>query len=195
MSNPHITRAVESERERCIAAQVVAFSADPLIRWMLPDPSTYLTFFPKVLQRYGGRAFEHGSAYRSVDFAASALWLPPSVGPDEDALGAVVQQAVDGARLDEVFGLLEQVGRAHPDEPHWFLPAIGVDPRLQGRGYGAALLAESIQACDVDRHVAYLEASNPRNVPLYQRFGFEVRGEIQVGSSPVVIPMIRPARS
>ena len=90
--------------------------------------------------------------------------------------------------------MLEEVGKAHPEEPHWFLPAIGVDPIRQGSGYGSALLARSLEACDADHRVAYLEASNPRNVPLYGRFGFEVTGEIRVGSSPLVVPMVRAAR-
>ncbi len=37
-------------------------------------------------------------------------------------------------------------------------------------------------------------ASNPRNSSLYLRHGFEVMGTIQVGSSPVVTPMIRHPR-
>jgi hypothetical protein len=42
--------------------------------------------------------------------------------------------------------------------------------------------------------LAYLESSNPRNIPLYQRHGFEAMGEIQVGAAPVVTPMIREPR-
>lgn len=41
--------------------------------------------------------------------------------------------------------------------------------------------------------VAYLESSNPLNVPLYERFGFEVIAEIQTGDSPTIWPMLRPA--
>ena len=194
MSSTEVVHAEPSEHDRCIAALVTAFAADPLLRWMLPDPAVYLEFFPRVLQFYGGRAFDHGSAYRTADGKGAALWLPPGVGPDEEALGGVMQEAVAPDRLDEVFGVLEEVGKAHPDEPHSFLPAIGVDPICQGRGYGSALLARSLEACDRDHRVAYLEASNPRNVPLYLRFGFEVSGEIQRGSSPVVVPMTRPAQ-
>lgn len=194
MSKPEIIKAILSERDRCIAAQVLAFATDPLLRWMLPDPERYLAFFPRVARHYGGAAFDHGSAYRTADFTASALWLPPGIGPDEAALGAVMQEAVDPHRLDFVFALFDQVGKAHPAEPHWFLPAIGVEPLCQGRGYGSALLERSLAACDREHRVAYLEASNPRNVPLYQRFGFEVIGELQAGDSPRVIPMRRAAR-
>ena len=190
-----VRHATPSERPRCLAALVTAFAGDPLLRWMLPDPATYLAFFPRVGEFYGGRAFEHDAAFCTDDFTAVALWLPPGVEPDMDALGGVMEQAVDPSRHEEVFGLLEQVGHAHPEEPHWFLPAIGVDPRHQGHGYGSALLERSLEPCDQDNAIAYLEASNPRNVPLYERFGFEVVGEIQMGSSPVVTPMVRPPRS
>ena len=194
MSSVEITKASLSERERCIGAHVLAFATDPLLRWVLPDPERYLAFFPMVVRHYGGRAFEHDSAYRTHDFKASALWLPPGIGPDEEALGAVMQEAVAPHRLDDVYALLDRVGKAHPDEPHWFLPAIGVDPMCQGRGYGSALLERSLEACDREHRIAYLEASNTRNVPLYQRFGFEITGEIQVGDSPKVIPMRRAPR-
>ena len=36
-------------------------------------------------------------------------------------------------------------------------------------------------------------ASFPNN-PLYERHGFEVIGRMQSGSSPVITPMLRPAR-
>ncbi len=194
MTTIDVQRAEATESARCIEAQVLAFASDPLLRWMLPDPGRFLTFFPRVLAHYGGRAFEHGTAYRTTDYSGSALWLPPGIGPDEEALGAVMEEAVDPERLGEVFDVLEAVGAANPEKLHWFLPAIGVDPRRQGAGVGSALLHRSLEACDARHEIAYLEASNPRNVPLYQRFGFEVASEIRLGSAPLVVPMRRPAR-
>jgi ribosomal protein S18 acetylase RimI-like enzyme len=122
------------------------------------------------------------------------MWLPPGVGPDEEALGAVLEAGVATERQGEVFALLEEVGAAHPDEPHWFLPAIGVDPAVQGRGAGAALMTRSLERCDAEHAVAYLESSNPRNIDFYERLGFEVVGRMQVGESPVLTAMLRPPR-
>ena len=93
-----------------------------------------------------------------------------------------------------VFSVLEQVGAGHPEEAHWYLPAIGVEPHSQGKGYGSTLLARGLEVCDRDHVAAYLEATNPANIPLYQRFGFEVTGQIQAGSSPAITPMFRAAR-
>jgi ribosomal protein S18 acetylase RimI-like enzyme len=91
----------------------------------------------------------------------------------------------------ECVSILEQMSAAHPKEAHWHLAFIGVDPAYQGRGIGAALLRHTLARVDEERLHAYLESSNPANVPLYRRHGFEVVREIRVGGSPTVTPMIR----
>src|SRR3546814_12966763 len=40
-------------------------------------------------------------------------------------------------------------------------------------GHGDALMAYALAQCDCDHAPAYLESSNPRNIPFYQRHGFE----------------------
>jgi ribosomal protein S18 acetylase RimI-like enzyme len=82
----------------------------------------------------------------------------------------------------------------HPSEPHWYLPLIGVDPFQQGSGLGSALMRHALARCDSEGKPAFLESSNPKNVPLYERHGFEVLGRIQAGASPTLFPMLRKAR-
>ena len=189
-----VVDAVAEDRARTTATLVGAFITDPLLRWMFPDADQYLSYWPQLLRHYGGVAFDHGSAHRISDFSGAALWLPPGVSPDEEALGAVLAEGADPSRLDDLFAVLEQVGASHPHEEYWYLPVIGVDPRSQGRGLGSALLAHSLGTID-DQHIAaYLESANPQNIPLYERFGFSVIGEIQAGNSPIVTTMYRPAR-
>lgn len=183
-----------TDYDRTTATLVAAFIADPFNRWLLPDSRQYLETFPRVVKYFAGGAFDNASAYRSDDFKAAALWLPPGVGPDEEALGEVMQEAIMPERQAEAFEVLEQMGGYHPAEPHWYLPLMGVEPMSQGKGYGSALLRHSLAVCDRDHVPAYLESSNPANIPLYERFGFERTARIQVGSSPVVTPMFRAAR-
>ncbi len=194
MSGSLAIRASLSDYDRSIAALVTAFISDPFIRWMFPDAKQYLHYFPQVLKYFAGRAFDHESAYRSEDFKAAALWLPPGVGPDEEAVATVMQEGVDPELQGDAFALLEQAGASHPPVLHWYLPAIGVEPMFQGKGYASALLAQGLEVCDGAHVPAYLEATNPANIPLYRRFGFEVVGEIQAGSSLPIIPMLRAAR-
>jgi ribosomal protein S18 acetylase RimI-like enzyme len=82
----------------------------------------------------------------------------------------------------------------HPSEPHWYLPLIGVDPTLRGKGYGSSLMEHALIQCDHDKKPAYLESSNPKNMTLYERHGFELLGTIQVEASPPICPMVRKPR-
>lgn len=98
------------------------------------------------------------------------------------------------SQQEEVAAIFEQMDRHHPQVPHWYLPLIGVDPAHQDKGYGSALLRHALLLCDRDHAPAYLESSNPANIPLYRRHGFEVLGTIQAGTSPPLFPMLRSAR-
>ena len=189
-----ILAATTTDQDRAIGALVTAFSADPACRWAWPEPRQYLESFPGFARAFGGKAFEAGAAYCTPDFTGAALWLPPGVHSDEEALGELLERTVSAEILGELVAVFEQMASYHPDEPHWYLPLIGVDPNVQGRGYGSALLRPALEACDHDGIPAYLESSNPRNISLYQRHGFELLATIQVGDSPPISPMLRKPR-
>jgi GNAT superfamily N-acetyltransferase len=189
-----VTATAPSEAERAIAVVVLAFSTDPAARWTYPDPDRYLAHFPAVVRAFGGRAFAHGTGYHVGGFGGAALWLPPGIQPDDDALAAVLKASVPAERQATVFAVFDQMGRYHPSEPHWYLPLVGVDPLHQRAGLGSALLRHTLLRCDRDHVPAYLESTSPASIPLYERHGFAVRATIQVGSSPPVFPMLRAAR-
>ena len=194
MTTPIIETAALSDEPLAIAVLVLAFTTDPAVRWTWPDPKQYLMHFPSFVRAFGGNAFAHESAYRVDGCAGAALWLPPEVRPDENALEALLQRTGSAPAQKDASALFEQMGHYHPREPHWYLPLIGVDPFHQGKGYGAALMQHALIPCDRDHTVAYLESSNPKNIPLYERHGFEVLATIQVGTSPPIFPMLRKPR-
>ncbi|HET9531954.1 MAG TPA: GNAT family N-acetyltransferase [Blastocatellia bacterium] len=195
MTTISINTASTSEQENAIGVVVLAFSADPVARWYYPDPHDYLTYFPRIVRAFGGKAFQHGTGYYADGFSGAALWIPPDVPLPEEELAALLARSVPESRQAEAFSIFEQMGSYHPAEPHWYLPLIGVDPARQGKGYGSALMKHALAPCDREKRLAYLESSNPRNIPLYERFGFEVMGTIQAGTSPPIYPMLRRPRS
>ena len=92
-----------------------------------------------------------------------------------------------------MFAVLEEMEKYHPEDA-WYLAIIGVDPAYQGTGIGSQLMKKALERVDSEGLTAYLESSNPRNMSLYERCGFEVIGQIQIGECPVIHPMIREAR-
>jgi ribosomal protein S18 acetylase RimI-like enzyme len=180
-----------SERLRAIDVQLLAFAADPVIRWLWPEPHQYLINFPTLLEGFGGRAFDEGAALATEGFEGCAMWLPPGIGPDEEVLDAAVRASVRPSIASELGEIFEEMAASVPAAPHWHLAFIGVDPLAHGRGIGGALLDHALERVDADGAQAYLESTNPRNITLYQRFGFEVTREIRVGSAPPLFPMVR----
>jgi ribosomal protein S18 acetylase RimI-like enzyme len=103
----------------------------------------------------------------------------------------LIEESVSTEKKACISDIVEQMARYHPEEPHWYLPFIGVDLASQGRGLGAALLRLPLAECDRAHLPAYLESTNPRNQPLYERHGFREVGKISAGDCPPVVPMLR----
>jgi len=189
-----VRSATSDEMSQAVAVIVAAFITDPVARFAWSSPHDYLRAIPLFTREFAGGSLEHGSAYVSADFCGAALWLPPGVHPNGEAAERVLRDTTDPAHLDDLLGTLEQMERSHPEEPHWYLPMIGVEPNAQRRGLGAELMRHAVARCDDEGVLAYLESTNPRNVSLYLRHGFEVMREIRIGAAPPVTPMIRRPR-
>jgi ribosomal protein S18 acetylase RimI-like enzyme len=182
------------EQARAFATLVSAFTDDPVERWLYPEPRQYLTHFPEFLAAFGGKAFDEQTVWGLGEFSAVALWLPPGTEPDGDTISTILTESVSPEKHGDVFSVLQQMDLAHPKYPHWYLPWLGVDAALQGRGLGGQLMKACLRVVDASHLPAYLETPNPRNLSFYERHGFAVTGRAQAGACPPVTFMLRPSR-
>jgi ribosomal protein S18 acetylase RimI-like enzyme len=194
MTQLSIQAATTDGEQAVVDVITLAFAADPMARWALPDPNLYLRIWPLVVRAFGGRAFQSGSADRVEDGGGAALWLPPDVEPDGERLVGLMQEHSPAPRQPDLMAIFEQMEKYHPKEPHWYLPLIGVDPARQGAGLGSLLMRHAVARSDREGVPAYLESSNPRNISLYERHGFARIGVIRSGDSPTIVPMLRTPR-
>jgi ribosomal protein S18 acetylase RimI-like enzyme len=194
LADPRIRSAHRDDEAAVVGVIVLAFAADPMARWATPDPARYLATMPEIVLAFGGNGFAHGSVHLEEAGGGAAMWLPPGVEPDGERLDALVRGNAPEERMADLEAVMGEMEQFHPHEPHWYLPLIGVDPALQGRGVGGALMRHALARCDADGVPAYLESSNPRNITLYRRHGFEPLGAIQHGASPTLVPMLRRPR-
>jgi GNAT superfamily N-acetyltransferase len=165
-----------------VAVLVAAFTDDPLVGWLFPDPDERA----RRLAGFHAPLVHAGETYLAGRDEAAAVWLPVARGrsPYEGAPEVV------GARLR---ALGEALTARHPDhEAHLYLPCMGVVPARQGAGLGSALLRHRLTRADADGLPAYLEAGSPRSRALYLRHGFADLGEpVRVADSPPLWPMWR----
>jgi GNAT superfamily N-acetyltransferase len=83
----------------------------------------------------------------------------------------------------------------HPEEPHYYLFAIGTHRNARGKGVGSTLMQAMVDRSDDEGVPAYLENSKPRNEAFYARHGF-VAGDLlpMPSGCPAVQPMWRTPR-
>ena len=183
-----------ADMDPLISVMVLAFAADPVARWMYSDPQRYLAYFGPFIRAFAGKAFSTGTVWCIEGNRGGALWFPPGVKPDENAIAAILGESVPRDVMADVNAMFAEMAAYHPRNPHWYLSTIGVEPYFRRNGLGSALLTEALRRCDEEHLPAYLESSNPANATFYQRLGFETLGVISVGRSPPMVPMLRGAR-
>ena len=182
------------DMEPLFSVMVLAFAADPVARWMYRDPRRYLAYFGRFIRAFAGKAFSTRTAWCIDGNRGGAVWLPPGVKPDEEAIAIILDESVPRDVMAGVNAMFSEMVAHQPRNPHWYLPTIGVEPHLHRKGLGSALLTEALSRCDQEHMPAYLESSNCANTAFCQRLGFEALGVIRAGDSPPMVPMLRGAR-
>ncbi len=195
------TRAQVGDAARDLAA---AFVDDPLFNWfMRPDPRRHAArerFFKVILKDV---AFRDGRIQRPAGGGAAAVWIgSETLGPQpmhRELRGLpMLLNATGRSRFGRLLALRKAMEDHHPMErPHDYLWFLGVRPDVQGHGLGSRLLGAQIARLDARGRASFLETATPRNLPLYQRHGYEIIAEYRpAADAPVCWGMWRePARA
>ena len=197
------SRAVRAARrdEAALLGEVLAdaFAEDPVFAWLIPPQvpgreRRLRTFFTSMSRAYLRRG---KPCYLTGDASAAALWARP--GAWAMPLSQVILEAAPSGlafrgQLLRALRTQLQVERLHAGQsaPHWYLGYLGTRGGRQGQGLGTKMLREVLADLDADGVPAYLESSNERNLPLYERNGFRVVGELRaLGHGPTIWRMWR----
>ena len=184
------TSVVDVTRERLDEAAHVlarAFEDYPLMRYIFEDSGDEYFHHVRDVMRFTCDArLALGYSLKGVEEDGRIVAVACINHPEEKEWPAALEQSLNkvmdsvgeqaAARLGQ-FG--ELVGAHHPQQPHFYLVAIGVEPTSQGKGYGRALLNavhEMSEAHPVSAGVG-LDTETAVNVPLYEHFGYEITGQ------------------
>jgi len=129
--------------------------------------------------------YRFGEIWLSDDMKACALLLFPHVKRT-----TVLSVWLDIRLIFKVIGLFgiqramkreEQIKKIQPSIKMAYLWFIGVDPSYQHSGIGSQLINEIISASYNENLPLYLETSTLSNLPWYERFGFEIYNQLDLG--------------
>jgi len=191
--------ATSADVKKLASVLARAFYDDPPLTWLLPDPATRPARVTRIFAaiigieslRYGGVEIACGGE----KILGGAIWLPPGLwqpGFRVQIRAVPIHARALAAAWGRAARYAHALEDAHPKEPHWYLKAIGVEPAWQGRGVASLLLRSRLERCDQDGQPAYLEASKPDGVCLYEHFGFRRIGSLDMPEgAPAITAMWR----
>jgi GNAT superfamily N-acetyltransferase len=192
-----------SHKKYAHAAEVyaAAMQIDPLFVYFYPDPvrraEQLLALYRYKLASSGGKIYSISTAGEGY-----VLWIPPG-GSAEPLLSLdLLSFALRLLCLTPLAALGKMIRydrfsralhHALIPTPHWYLEGIAVSPRHQGKGYAGQLIRPILALADAGGIPCYLETQNPRNVPIYERFGFDLLREVVLPGTDVRhFAMLRP---
>lgn len=180
-----VRKATGADVPELTAVLARAFDDDPFVNWMgAPDRRRARRVYDAMDLGLSGLSMRHDEVYTTDGVRGGALWAPPGKWKmgllQQLLLTPKMVRTTTWKRLPSVLGGINAVEKKHPQEPHFYLFVLGVDPDHQGKSVGTQLLAPVLARCDQEGIPAYLESSKERNLPLYERNGFRVTEVFQV---------------
>jgi GNAT superfamily N-acetyltransferase len=145
------------------------------LRWHLPLDLTWVaTRGPLIL---GTSTLEPPRGVQSGLRQAVAHWLVPTVR--DQGLRTFLRTVAASREFGERYRALIKGAQ------YYHIHAVAVAPAFQGSGVGSRLVAATLQECDrlLLQHSApvVLSTQRERNLPLYQRAGFVLKEDHQMG--------------
>ncbi len=193
MSEPHEAPRVArgGDVTRVVDLLVGAFYDDPTWSWAFPDPARRAEQHRRWWRLFVEGALRYDWVWLGAGDAATSVWIPPGgteLSTEQEADLEPLLSDLLGDDSARVLDALNRFDATHPrDQPHYYLSLLATDPAQRGHGHGLTLLAANLSTIDQEGMPAYLEASNPANVALYQRFGFHTIGGFALPGSTITV--------
>jgi ribosomal protein S18 acetylase RimI-like enzyme len=131
-----------------------------------------------------------GARVAGVRRGGCVLGVAGAVGPDRciasmlpPEVWALDLPGPDATAIDRFLHMGSILAAHDPEEPHWHVGPVGVEPGFQGMGIGKAAMGLLCGELDARHRVAWLETDKPENVRFYVGLGFEVVEEVPMFSA------------
>lgn len=185
-----------ADHEALARSMAAAFHDDPVAEWSIPPIGLRERTLIGFYRAYLSQKQRYDTVWCDDELLGAAIWAPP--GKSKMGAGDTV------ALLRQVFhprlawrvpilawGGLAVEAKQPRDRDFFYLAALGVDPKAQGRGLGSKLMRPILDICDADGVGAYLESSKESNIAFYARHGFRITQEYKLPRGPVIHLMWR----
>lgn len=200
-----VRRATIDDRDAIAVAAARSFTIDPYFGWLGGTRLNTHRILPSMMIGILHDSITFGECWTiEVDndeptlcgIAGMAAWFSPGMKPHGGtravAIAARGLRGVVGIRRPLAsFRLTKALENAYPDDEHYYLQLLALDPEWQRHGLGSALIRPGLDAADTQGLPCYLETQRFANLAWYERFGFKLREVIELPGTPKMWTMLR----
>ncbi len=183
----YIRTATLEDLEVVVETAARAFDDEVMLRWSFGE-ERFRERIRRHFRHYDGESTRRGWVRVADDGAGVAVWIPPGVREEHEAIEAAPpgsEEEILGDHADRHDAFWRWVEDHQPGEPLYYLSHICVVPERQGEGLGTALMEEGLARADREGVITWLETSRADNARYYARFGFHtVVAEEAPGDGP-----------
>jgi GNAT superfamily N-acetyltransferase len=171
-----------------------AFSNYPLLTHYFPEESERQAVSENIMALSIYTCLRYGQVYATSDrLEGAAVWSPSENYPASFwrvlrsvPLSHILGISGSGAyRIQAVDRFLLDIHKRLVPYKHFYLEILGVDPSVQKQGFSSKLIRPMLQRLDAAGLQCFLETQDPRDVPIYQHFGFEIIDQSIIPDSPL----------
>ena len=202
-SSPRVIPLSPADQPTAVEVLTLAFDGNPIYRTLLPAPDKRRRALDALWRALIATTSRYGAVDTTAETAGVACWLAP--GNADLGLWQLIRTGLAmpwammrfppaaRRRFLELVAVSDRIRRNIMPHPHWYLWALGVEPKHQGQGIGAALLTHGIARADAEELPSYLETETEPNAAFYTRRGYVVVHDGEIAGIPLW-SMLRAAR-
>ena len=178
-------RATRNDKDRIVGILTRSFDDNKSVNYIVKQDGKRADRI-KTLMRYSFDVCQlFGDVFLSDDKKACALIVKPD--EKKTTLKSILLDAklaikcIGLSNIKKAMARESKIKSLHPKHSFYYLWFIGVDPEEQNKGIGSHLLQEVIKESKLQQRPIYLETSTLKNLPWYQKFGFQIFEELDFG--------------
>lgn len=173
------------QRDLACRSVVAALEDDPFYRSISEEFASDVAQRRAVLEWYFAYSIDEGRTLgRAVHLQEASLGVAVWLLPQSDEMlaraakdkASFLERTLGAQGAGNYWRMVEYMSaKSAPlvSDDSWYLSIIAVDPASQGRSLGQQLLAPTLMEADANEAPAYLETFSLRNLPFYERLGFQ----------------------
>ena len=185
----HLVKVKRKNIQKAIDCLAEAFADEPMCNYVfskVDSKEEALTAYFEYGVKYGIR---YGQVYTTSEkFEGVAIWIPSYHADFSNwksiKSGGIKMISKLGFKIINQIGIINkhlvELRENLVKEPHWFLSPIGVKPEFQGKGFASKLIRPFLNFLDTQQISCFLDTMSQENLAIYERYGFEVVGEIKI---------------